>query len=75
VINGKHCLPCFVLLVLIAAAGKIHFEEQALVAGTKQSRKADMAVKPACFVSCPLLALTVQSGFFPMNIPLAIRFS
>jgi hypothetical protein len=31
------------LLVLLVAAAKIHFEEQALVAGTKQSRKADMA--------------------------------
>jgi hypothetical protein len=74
VINGKHCLPCFVLLVLIAAADKIHFEEQALVAGTKQSRKANMAVKPACFVLCPLLALIPQSGFLPTNILLAIHF-
>jgi hypothetical protein len=40
---GTYRLPCFALLVLLVAAAKIHFEEQALVAGTKQSRKADMA--------------------------------
>jgi hypothetical protein len=35
---------------------KIHYEEQALVEGTKQSSKADKAVGPACYVLC-LLAL------------------
>jgi hypothetical protein len=34
-INGKYCKSCFVLLVLLVAAAKIHFEEQALVAGTQ----------------------------------------
>jgi hypothetical protein len=34
-INGKYCQSCFVLLVLLVAAAKIHFEEQALVAGTQ----------------------------------------
>jgi hypothetical protein len=30
-IKGFYCLPCFVLLVLLVAAAKIHFEDQALV--------------------------------------------
>jgi hypothetical protein len=60
-----HSLPCFALLVLLLAAAKIHFEEQALVAGTKHScqaaksgekhsSQADKASRPACFVLCPL---------------------
>jgi hypothetical protein len=44
------CLPCFVLLVLLVAAAKIFFEEQALVAGTKQCWQADKAVGPGCIV-------------------------
>jgi hypothetical protein len=32
-------LPCFVLLVLLVAASKIHFEEQALIMSTKQIRQ------------------------------------
>jgi hypothetical protein len=36
-------LPCFALLVLLVAVAKIHFEEHALVAGTKQSSQADKA--------------------------------
>jgi hypothetical protein len=59
-----HCHPCLVLLVLLVAATKIHFEERALVVGTKQSRQADTAVRPACFVLFPLLALALPSGFF-----------
>jgi hypothetical protein len=39
-INDKYCLPCFVLLVLLVVIAQIHFEEQALVGGTKQSRQA-----------------------------------
>jgi hypothetical protein len=35
-------LPCFALLVLLVAPSQIHFKEQALVAGTKQSSQADM---------------------------------
>jgi hypothetical protein len=41
----------------LVAATKIHFEEQALAAGTKQSRQADEAVRLACFVLCLLQAL------------------
>jgi hypothetical protein len=37
------CLPCFALLVLLVATAKIHFEEQVLVAVTKQSSQADKA--------------------------------
>jgi hypothetical protein len=42
-INGRYCLPCFALLVLLVAGTKISFEEQVLVTGTKQSRQADKA--------------------------------
>ncbi len=38
-INCMHLRPCFVFVVLLVAAEKIHFKEQALVAGTKQSRQ------------------------------------
>jgi hypothetical protein len=65
-INGMYYLPCFALLVILVATTKIHFEEQALVASTKQSSQADksgrlarLAGMPACFVLCPLL------GFAP----------
>jgi len=51
------------------AATKIQFQEQALVAGTKQSKLTDKAVGPACFVLCLLLALSLPSGFFPTNMP------
>jgi hypothetical protein len=40
-INSTYHLPCFAWLVLIVAAIKIHFEEQALEAGTKQSSQDD----------------------------------
>jgi hypothetical protein len=63
VINGMYCLPCFALSVLLVATTKVHFEEQALVLGAKQSSQAYMAdrasksgrlarlsVRPACFV-------------------------
>jgi hypothetical protein len=43
-------LSCLVFLVLLVAATEIHFEEQALVASPKQTRRADKAVRPACFV-------------------------
>ncbi len=39
-INGVYCLPCFALIVLLVSAAKIHFKEQALEAGTKQSIQA-----------------------------------
>ncbi len=42
-INGTYCLPCFALLVQLVAGTKIHFQEQALVTGTKQSSQADKA--------------------------------
>jgi len=45
-----HRLPCLVLLLLFVAASKILFEDQPQAAGTKQSRWADMAVRPAYFV-------------------------
>jgi hypothetical protein len=44
-INGMYSLLCFALLVLLVATAKIHFEEHALVAGTKQISQADKAVK------------------------------
>ncbi len=44
------------MLVMLVAAAKPHFEEQVLVAGSKQSRLADNAVRPTCFVLYPLLA-------------------
>jgi hypothetical protein len=34
----------------LVAATQMHFEEQALAAGTKQSTQADEAVRLACFV-------------------------
>jgi hypothetical protein len=40
-INNMYHLPCFVLLVLLVATAQIHFQEQALVGGTKQSRQAN----------------------------------
>jgi len=43
-------MPYFVLLALFVATASIHFEEQALVAGTKQNRQAEKGVRPACFV-------------------------
>jgi len=46
------------------AAAKILFEEKALVVGTKQSRQAGKAAKPAHFVLCLLLVLILPSGFF-----------
>ncbi len=63
--NGMYHLPCFVLLALLAANAKIHFEEQALVASSKQSRQEGKAVRPACFVLHSLLAHILQSRFFP----------
>jgi hypothetical protein len=62
-INGMHCHPSLVLLVLLVAATKIHFEKRALVVGTKQGRQADTAVRPAYFVLFPLLTLPLPSGF------------
>jgi len=38
------------MLVLSVAATKIHFEEQALMAHTKQSRQANKVVRPGGFV-------------------------
>jgi hypothetical protein len=42
-INGTYRLYCFWVLLLLVAATEIHFEEQALVAGTKQRRQAGKA--------------------------------
>jgi hypothetical protein len=30
---AHYCLPCLALLVLLVAAAKVHFEEQATIAG------------------------------------------
>ncbi len=57
-INGTHCLPCFKWLVLSVSTAKIHFKEQALAVGTKQSNqagRADKTVGPACFTLGPLV--------------------
>jgi hypothetical protein len=48
-----------VLLVLIVATTKIHFKEQALVVGAKQSQKANKAAMPAYFVLRMLLAIAL----------------
>ncbi len=70
-----YCMPHFVLLALLVATASIHFEEQALVAGTKQNRHAEKAVRPACFVFWLLLGRVLTSGFFLTNIPWVIYFS
>jgi hypothetical protein len=49
---------------MLVAIAKIHFEEQALAAGTKQSQQADKAIGPVCLVLCLLLALFLPSGIF-----------
>jgi hypothetical protein len=51
------------------AATKIHFEELALEADTKQSRQAGKTVEPDWFVLCPLLVLALSGEFLPTNIP------
>jgi hypothetical protein len=48
-------LPCFALLVLLVAAAKIHFQEQALVVGTKQSSQADKAGRRTRQLGLPAL--------------------
>ncbi len=40
-IKGTYSLPCFAFLLLLLATTKLHFEEQALVEGRKQSSQAD----------------------------------
>jgi len=50
------------------AAAKIHFEEQKLVTGTNQSRQADKAAGPACFVPYRLVMSTLPSGFLPIYL-------
>ncbi len=65
--DGTNCTPCFVLLELLVAVTKNHFEEQVLVAGTKQSRHTDLADMHASFVLCLLQALTLQSGFYKLT--------
>jgi hypothetical protein len=52
------------LSVLLVAAAKIHLEEQALVAETKQNGHIDKAAGPACLILCLLQALALTSGFF-----------
>ncbi len=54
-IKGAYCLPCLVLLELLVATAKIHFEEQALVAGTKQSKQADKVGRPTRQSGLPAL--------------------
>jgi hypothetical protein len=67
------------MLVMLVAAAKMHFEKQALVAGTKQSsqddkagkvtRQAGMAVGHACFVLCQLQhPHFVQVGVLKINM-------
>jgi len=51
-------------MVLLVAAAKILFEEQALTAGTNQNWQANKAVKSASFALCRLLALALSSGHF-----------
>jgi len=63
-IIGTYNLPCFIFFVLLGAASKIHIEDEALVASTKQSRPTDRTVRPACFVLCPLQWLALSSGSF-----------
>ncbi len=63
-IIGMHCLPCLGLLVLLVAAALILSEEKVLVAKTNQSRQADKAVRPVCFVLYLLLVLLFPSGLF-----------
>ncbi len=47
---------CLVLgLVLLVAGVKIISEEQALIAGTKQSRQVRLPCQPACLVCLPAL--------------------
>jgi hypothetical protein len=51
----KHTI-CLVLgSVLLVAGVKILSEEQALVAGTKQSRQAQLPCQPACLICLPVL--------------------
>ncbi len=57
-------MPHLLLLVLLVATTNKYFEEQELVAGTKQSMQAEKAVRSAYFVLCPLLALALERYFF-----------
>ncbi len=60
-------LPCFALLVLLVATAKIHFEEQALVAGTKQSsqaEKADRLTSQAGWQDCQACLLSFGHASF-----------
>ncbi len=66
-------LLCFALLPLLVAATKIHFKEQALVVANslhktkmsgQQVRQACLlCFRPACFVLCLLLMLSVPCGY------------
>ncbi len=58
-----YCWPCFVLLVLLVVTAKIPFEDQVIVASTKQRMQADKVIRHACFVLCLLLVLALPSGF------------
>jgi hypothetical protein len=59
------CTACRVVKVsYVSGRHKKALEKQALVVGTKQSRQANKAVGPACFVLFPLLAHVLPSGFF-----------
>jgi len=51
-----HTANLLVMFVILVATAKTHFEEQALVAGTKQSRQAGWLTRqlclPALFCAC-----------------------
>jgi len=68
-INCTYCLPCFALLV----TAKIHFEEEALVAGTKQSTSGWQGCK-ACLLCFVPIAKTCTSKWLCTNTSLAIYF-
>jgi hypothetical protein len=61
-INGTYRLPCFVLLVVLVATAKSHFEVQALVAGTKQqnNQAGVKIVRPGCFVVPATIARSLR---------------
>ncbi len=76
VINGEYHLPCFVCSQLSVAAAKILFEDQVQVSSWQQNTpEAYKAIRPACFVLCPLLAFGLTRGFLPTYIHWAIYVS
>jgi hypothetical protein len=61
--------PCLVLIVLLLADTEIPFEEQVLVAGTKQKKgwKTDLLLRCACY-----LHSLFQVYILPTYVPQAI---